>query len=148
MFKYNEKSISEVLDDFNKALNAAYGIYNKEEKLMRVTISMPMNGKSHDQIKRERENTIEKIKNMHMEFVDNIIETTADPDIYYHPVLYYIAESIDIIATCDAVYFMPGWQESRGCVIERQICEAYGVKILDYPFFEYLEQKEVKYYED
>lgn len=31
---------------------------------------------------------------------------------------------------------MKDWREARGCKIERQICEAYGVKILEYDFLD------------
>lgn len=34
------------------------------------------------------------------------------------------------MANADAVYFMEGWQNARGCVIEHMICEKYGIKIL------------------
>ena len=40
----------------------------------------------------------------------------------------------DVIGKVDAVYFVKDWKTARGCRIERQICEAYGVKILEYNF--------------
>lgn len=36
----------------------------------------------------------------------------------------------------DAVYFARGWQLNRGCRIERQIAQDYGVKILHTDFLE------------
>lgn len=56
--------------------------------------------------------------------------------VYNHEALYYIAKSIDVMGKVDAVYFVKDWETARGCRIERQICEAYGVKILEYDFLE------------
>lgn len=103
---------------------------------MRVMISQPMNGKTNNQIKKEREEVINKFKELHIDVLNTIIEECADPDIYndYHPVLFYMAKSIDFMAQVDAVYFMDGWETARGCKIEREIAEAYGIKILDKSF--------------
>lgn len=105
---------------------------------MKVMISQPMNNKSISKIKEERKNIIEKFKSLHIDVIDSIIEETADPIIYneYHPALFYIAKSIDFMAQVDAVYFMDGWREARGCRIEHKICEEYGILILDDSFFE------------
>ena len=54
-----------------------------------------------------------------------------DIDEYPQPALYYLGLSIDAIGRADAVYFMPGWEEARGCVIEHSVCEKYGIEILD-----------------
>ena len=103
---------------------------------MRVMISQPMNGKTNDQIKKEREEVINKFKDLHIDVFDTIIEECADPDIYndYHPALFYMAKSIDFMAQVDAIYFMNGWQNARGCRIERKIAEEYNVKILESSF--------------
>lgn len=39
-----------------------------------------------------------------------------------------------MIGKVDAVLFADGWQQARGCVIERKICEHYNIKILDEDF--------------
>ena len=58
--------------------------------------------------------------------------------------LYYLGRSIDLIGTVDAVYFAPGWRTARGCIIERRVCEEYGVKILDEDFLLPKSQCQVK----
>lgn len=105
---------------------------------MKILISQPMNGKSNNEIKKEREELIEKFENLHIEVVNNIIEESADPKIYneYHPALFYLSKTIDIMAQVDAVYFMDGWEEARGCRVEREICKEYDILILDRRFFE------------
>ena len=44
----------------------------------------------------------------------------------------YIAIDLEIIKqAADAVYFMPGWRNSRGCVIEHDFCEKQGIPIIE-----------------
>lgn len=79
-----------------------------------------------------RENTIEKLSDLGIEVVDSIFK--EEPQNYKEPALYYLAKSIDLIGRVNAVYFMEGWQQARGCIIERKICEYYDIKILDEDF--------------
>jgi hypothetical protein len=44
--------------------------------------------------------------------------------------IYYLARSIEKMATCEAVYFCRGWQDARGCKIEHSIALAYGLDII------------------
>ena len=103
---------------------------------MKVMISQPMNGKSNFVIRKEREDIVNKFKKIHIDVIDSIIEETANPEIYneYNPVLFYIAKSIDFMAQVDAIYFMEGWEKSRGCRVERKVAEEYGLKILEPDF--------------
>lgn len=103
---------------------------------MRVMISQPMNGRRNDDIKKEREEIIEQFKKLHIDVINSLIEDTADPRTYneYHPALYYLARSIELMGQVDAVYFVDGWQNARGCRIERQIAEEYNIKILETSF--------------
>lgn len=103
---------------------------------MRVMISQPMNGRRNDDIKKDRDEIIDKFKKLHIDVIDSLIEDTADPKTYneYHPALYYLARSIELMGQVDAVYFADGWQEARGCRIERQIAEEYNIKILESSF--------------
>lgn len=81
-----------------------------------------------------RENTIKKLSDLGIEVVDSIFK--EEPQNYKEPALYYLAKSIDLIGRVNAVYFMEGWQQARGCIIERKICEYYNIKILDIDFLE------------
>ena len=127
--------------DFASVMNNFEDIQKQLAKLggkknMIVMISQPMNGRRNDDIKKEREETIKKFNDLHIDVIDSIIEETANPDIYneYHPALYYLARSIELMGRVDAVYFVDGWQNARGCRIERQIAEEYDIKILESSF--------------
>ena len=41
--------------------------------------------------------------------------------------IYYLAKSIELLDKADAVVFMPGWQQYRGCRIEFQVAKDYGI---------------------
>lgn len=130
--------------DFVKAMNNFEELKDLQKQLaelggkknMIVMISQPMNGRRNDDIKKEREEIIERFKRLHIDVIDSLIEDTADPKTYneYHPALYYLARSIELMGQVDAVYFADGWQEARGCRIERQIAEEYNIKILESSF--------------
>lgn len=130
------KDFASVIDNFEDIQKELAKLGGK--KNMIVMISQPMNGRRNDDIKKEREETIKKFNDLHIDVIDSVIEETADPDTYneYHPSLFYMAKSIEIMGKVDAVYFMKGWEDARGCRIERNICHEYGVKILDENFFE------------
>lgn len=45
--------------------------------------------------------------------------------------LWYLGEAIKKLGACDACYFVKGWQNYKGCVIEHKICELYGIEIIE-----------------
>lgn len=102
---------------------------------MKVMISQPMNGIPDDKIRKIRLELIEKFAKMHIEVVDSYFTDEAPDDTYY-PNVYYLGRTImQAMCDVDAVYFVNGWENARGCRIERKICEEYGIKILDENFF-------------
>ena len=100
---------------------------------MRVMISQPMRGKTEEQIREERKGIIEKFNNMHIEVIDTIFTEEA-PEINDARV-YYLGKSIQEMSKADALFMCDGWREARGCRIERQVAQDYGIKILYEDFF-------------
>ena len=43
----------------------------------------------------------------------------------------YLAVDIEVMRRCDAVLFLDGWYQSKGCRRERECCHHYGITILD-----------------
>ena len=39
--------------------------------------------------------------------------------------------SIACLTLCDSVYFANSWKLDKACLIEHEICKAYGIKILE-----------------
>ena len=94
---------------------------------MKVMISQPMRGKSEEQIRTEREELIKELEAQGHEVVDTIFDFGPEKN----PV-YYLAKSIETMADIDAVIFMQGWEQARGCKIEYKIALEYGkfIKII------------------
>lgn len=101
---------------------------------MKVMISQPMRGKTEEQIRKEREEVIEKFNKLHIEVVDTIFTEEAPENI--NRAIYYLSKSIEILGQVDALYLMKGWELARGCRIERAVAKEYGIKILDTDFLE------------
>ncbi len=106
---------------------------------MKVMISQPMQGKTDEEIKREKQKIVDKLEKLHIEVVNSFFDEEAPNDI--NAGLYYMAKSIQVMSEVDAVFFTKDWQMARGCRIERQIAKEYGIKILDTNFLE--EEKEI-----
>lgn len=100
---------------------------------MKVMISQPMRNRSEEDIIAGRKVIIEKLNNMHIEVIDTIFTEEAPED--YKAGVYYLGKSIQEMSKADALFMMDGWREARGCIIERQVAEAYGIKILYEDFF-------------
>lgn len=105
---------------------------------MKVMISQPMNGRSEEEIQRERKEIIEKFSKMHIEVIDTYFDESG-PECN-NIGIYYLANSIDAMKDIDALFMCKDWQSARGCRIEHQVAKEYGIKILDYNFL-YEEEK-------
>ena len=95
----------------------------------KVLISQPMKGLSTEQITANREQAVETLIANGCEVLDSIFDFEDIENIKNKP-LHYLAKSIKLIAEeADAVYFMEGWEQARGCLLEHAACLAYGVPI-------------------
>lgn len=96
---------------------------------MKVMISQPMNGKSEEQIRQERDELIKRIQKDGDTYIDTIFQDEV-PEGYDIPI-YYLAKSIETIAYADKIIFMNGWDKARGCIIEHEVAISYD-KIISY----------------
>ena len=90
---------------------------------LKCFISQPMKNKTIEQIKNEREKVIEFLHRNDMKEIPSIFENNEDP-------VYALGESIKLMANADYAYFMKGWNKARGCIIEHEVCERYGIPII------------------
>ena len=100
---------------------------------MKVMISQPMKNRTEEDIRAERKVIIEKLNNMHIEVLDTFFTEEVPKNL--NAGVYYLGKSIQEMAKVDALFMCDGWREARGCKIERQVAEAYGIKILYEDFF-------------
>lgn len=45
--------------------------------------------------------------------------------------LFYLAQALMVMSTCDAVYFCEHWRCARGCLIEHMVAQYYGLECLN-----------------
>ena len=95
-------------------------------------ISQPMNGLTDYQIQLVKKYAEEYLHNNGWEVRNTFFEEYPmenDPEVKQIPVA-YLAKSIEEMSKCDGVYFCDGWENTRGCVIEHSIAQAYGLEII------------------
>ena len=99
-------------------------------------ISQPMAGKTDEEIVEARNKAIAKLEELGYEVVNTLFtdewysEKSMDERGVVNKPLCFLAKSLENMCLCDAVYFVEGWLDARGCRIERAVAEAYGIKIL------------------
>jgi hypothetical protein len=106
-----------------------------EPRPIRVMISQPMKDLSEQKIKADR---AEIRKWLGEQGYDVELLNTYFEDYPSHgPLkgnipLYYLAQSLNHMAWCDAVVFASGWENARGCRIEHEVAVAYGLFVMEY----------------
>ena len=88
---------------------------------MKIMISQPMRGKTEEQIRSEREELVRQLEKQGHEVIDTVLNLSEGKT----PV-HYLAKSIELLAEVDAVVFMNGWENARGCRIEYSVASEYG----------------------
>ena len=99
--------------------------------MKKVMISQPMRGISEEDIK----NTRSRIKALLVEQGYEVIDSRIKFRLHYesdvkNPPIYYLGLSILYMSLCDIVYFCKGWEKARGCRVEHEIANAYGLQII------------------
>lgn len=88
---------------------------------MKIMISQPMAGKTNEQILDERKELVRELQNEGHIIIDTVLDISENKS-----PIYYLAKSIELLDQADAVVFMKGWQEARGCRVEHFIALEYG----------------------
>ena len=92
--------------------------------MKKVFICQPMLGKTDEEIEKERYEITIKLKVRGYEIIDSYIEEDTDNPVYL------LGESIKLLSTADFIYLMPGWENGRGCRIEKLVADTYNIPIL------------------
>lgn len=94
--------------------------------MKKLFISQPMRGKTDEEILAVREKAIrsaEKHVGEPVEVIDSFFQSApvdAKP-------LWYLGESLKLLAEADVAYFADGWNEARGCKIEHTCAVEYNI---------------------
>lgn len=98
---------------------------------MTVFISVPMNGRSNDEIWNDVNEAYEAIPKIFPDQELAIVynQMQAGPECAGR--LYFLGSAIQKMSGCDAVYFCKGWESAKGCQVEHYICELYGIQRIE-----------------
>lgn len=99
--------------------------------MKKVMISQPMRGISEEDIKNTRSRVTALLVEQGYEVIDSRIKFSLhwESDVK-NPPIYYLGLSILYMSLCDIVYFCKGWEKARGCRVEHEIANAYGLQII------------------
>lgn len=98
--------------------------------MKKLFISQPMRGKTEEEILAVRAKAIQSAERElgeEVEVIDSFIKgapAAARP-------LWFLGESIKLLAKADVAYFAEGWEEARGCRIENDCAIEYGITTIE-----------------
>ncbi|MDB1864871.1 DUF4406 domain-containing protein [Collinsella aerofaciens] len=102
----------------------------------KAMISQPMAGKTDEEIAAARDLAVAKLRQMGYEVVNTLFtdewysdEAMKERGVVQVP-LCFLAKSLENMSLCHAAYFCKGWEDARGCKIEHEVAEAYGLEVI------------------
>lgn len=98
--------------------------------MVRLFISQPMRGKTDEEILAVREKAIQSAQKHFDEPVEVIDSFFQGAPVDAKP-LWYLAKSLELLATADVAYFAKDWEQYRGCRIENQCAVEYGIDVIE-----------------
>jgi len=100
--------------------------------MKKIFISQPMGGKRNEEILQERKELVAQaaaaLGEDEIQVLDSFFTDFAEET----PPLVYLGRSLEVLAHADAAIFASDWETARGCRIEHDAAEAYGVPIVDW----------------
>ena len=98
--------------------------------MKKLFISQPMRGKTNEEILREREKAVASAERELGEKVEVIDSFFQDAPAEAKP-LWFLGKSLELLSTADVAYFVPGWEDARGCRIENTCAVEYGITVIE-----------------
>lgn len=99
--------------------------------MKRLFISQPMRGKTDEEILATREKAIVAARNYlgeDVEAIDSFFQNVPNVE---NTGLWYLGESLKLLATADVAYFAKDWDQYRGCRIENTCAIEYGLDVIE-----------------
>ena len=100
--------------------------------MKKLFISQPMKGLTDKEILKAREEIktrAEQAIGEQVELIDSFVEDYPKEINKSIPV-WYLGKSIQFLSQADIAYFGGDWRNARGCKIEYEIANAYGIKTI------------------
>ena len=101
--------------------------------MLKLFVSLPMNGLTESSIRKRLEWCHQYVQSKigdEVEVIDTYI-TEKIPDDVKNEGVWFMAKSIELLATADIVYFDHGWERARGCRFEHELALKYGLNVLN-----------------
>lgn len=103
--------------------------------MKKVFISLPMKGRTKDEIERTVKNIKEKVKgylNETVDFINTIVQEKPPYESGEHTAVWYLGKALEIISTCDMVVVCGDidYDKYNGCYIEKETAIRYGIPIM------------------
>lgn len=93
---------------------------------MRIFLSLGMRGRDEKDVLHDIEEATFYIKRIYPNCeVVNTYRQEGVPEIVAPT--YYLGRSIQILGSCDQVWFLNDWENYRGCLVEHEVCKTYGI---------------------
>lgn len=102
----------------------------------KAMISQPMNGITDEEIEKTRNKAIKHLERLGYKVVNTLFtdewysESVMKARGVENIPLCFLAKSLEYMSHCDVAYFCDGWEDARGCRIEHETAEAYGLDII------------------
>ena len=101
--------------------------------MKKLFISQPMRGLTDEEILKAREKIrvrAEMVMGEPLELIDSFLADYPG-EINKHVPVWYLGKSIQLLSQADIAYFGGDWRNARGCKIEHEIADKYGIKIIE-----------------
>lgn len=93
---------------------------------MKIYLSVPITGHDEKEV-REHADLIKASLSRAGHKVINPFDIYAGKNPTYAD---YLCSDLRVLADCDAIFLCKGWQFSRGCRIERNFAEEFGLQVM------------------
>ena len=100
--------------------------------MKKLFISQPMKGLTDEEILKAREEIktrAEQAIGEQVELINSFVEDYPKEINKSIPV-WYLGKSIEFLSQADIAYFGGDWRNARGCKIEYEVANAYGIKVI------------------
>ena len=95
---------------------------------MKIFISQPMRGKTDAEILEERERAIKAAKAKWGDDVEVLESFFRGAPTEAKP-MWFLGESLKVMADADAIILCKGWSDARGCKVEVAAAESYKLPV-------------------
>lgn len=99
---------------------------------MKVFISQPMNGRSDEEILKERELIVSQYEENYRTKVEVIDSFNKNPEDQTKGRVWMLGDSIRMMYNADLIIFAPNYEFAKGCVVEEYVTKLYGLKHMYY----------------